>query len=65
MRASVALLMTGIVVLGERRSRRVVKGSSEACWPRLVFALPPLREFRKFWTMAEASLDSEAALCSC
>jgi hypothetical protein len=31
MRASAALLMTGMVVLGERRSRRVVKGSSEAC----------------------------------
>jgi hypothetical protein len=62
MRVSEALSMTGIVVLGESRSRRVVKGSSEACWSRLAEAPSPLREFRKFWTMAEASLDSEAAL---
>jgi hypothetical protein len=44
--------MTGTQVSGVRRSERVVKmfccGNDEPGWP-------PLRELRKFWTMADAS----------
>lgn len=54
-----AFSTTGIVIFGDRRSRRVVKGSCEACW---LAKLPPLSELRKFWTARAASVEPEAAL---
>jgi len=58
MKESGAFSMTGTVELGESRSRRVVKVSCEA----EAEALPDLSESRKFWTMAEASVEPDAAL---
>jgi hypothetical protein len=60
MNSSGALSITGRVLGGDRRSRSVVKGSSEP------LELPPeppgFSDWRKFWTIAEASVDPAAAL---
>ena len=58
MNSSGAFSITGRVLGGERRSRSVVNGSSELG----ALPAPPLRDWRKFWTMAEASVDPAFAL---
>jgi hypothetical protein len=59
MRAGEAFSTVGMVCDGQRRSRRVVKGSPDAGWGSEL-ALPPLRELTKFWTRAETSLAGAA-----
>lgn len=58
MNSSGAFSITGRVLGGERRSRSVVNGSSELG----ALPAPPLSDWRKFWTMAEASVDPVVAL---
>jgi hypothetical protein len=61
MNSSGALSITGRVLGGDRRSRSVVKGSSEE--PLEASLEPPgFRDWRKFCTIAEASVDPAAAL---